>query len=150
MFERIILPIDKSNKSINTAKKAIELAKKLNVKLTAIYSINENVFTDTMTIHQAYVNKHYNSKKNSKQEKAHDFLNKIERFGNAKNVNVQTMLLEGSSEKRIVTEVNQNDLIIIGAKGTSAINRIFLSSLNEKLLHNAPSTVMIIRRSEDF
>jgi nucleotide-binding universal stress UspA family protein len=149
MFKRIILPIDKSNKSLITAKKAIHLAKKLDIKVTAIYTINATFFSGTIPPNQTYSYKHHKDIKNGKKEKAHDFLNKIEEMGDKKNVNVQTVLLEGNSKEKIIKEVDNDDLIIIGAKGTSTIDRIFLNSLNEKLLHNAPSTVMIFRESDN-
>jgi nucleotide-binding universal stress UspA family protein len=145
MFKRIILPINKTNKSLKIAKKAVKLAKKLDINVTAIYTVNPTVFTGTMPSHQAYAYKYHKDIKNGKKEKAHEFLNKIERIGDEKNVNVQTIILEGNSDEKIIDEANEDDLIIIGAKGTSTIDRIFLSSLNEKLLHNAPSTVMIFR-----
>jgi nucleotide-binding universal stress UspA family protein len=145
MFKRIILPINKTNKSLKIAKKAVKLAKKLDINVTAIYTVNPTVFTGTMPSHQAYAYKYHKDIKNGKKEKAHEFLNKIERIGDEKNVNVQTVLFEGNAEEKIIKEINENDLIIIGAKGTSTIDRIFLSSLNEKLVHNAPSTVMIFR-----
>lgn len=47
--------------------------------------------------------------------------------------------------KKIINEANADYLIIKMAKDTSTIDRIFLSSLNEKLLHNTPSKVMIFR-----
>jgi nucleotide-binding universal stress UspA family protein len=145
MFKRILLPINKSNKSLKTAKKTIQLAKKLGIKITAIYTLNPTVFAGTIPSHQAYAYKSHKDIKHEKKEKAHDFLNKIEKIGDENNVNVQTILLEGNSEKKIINEANENDLIVIGCTGTSTIDRIFLSSLNEKLLHNAPSTVMILR-----
>jgi nucleotide-binding universal stress UspA family protein len=145
MFKRIILPINKTNRSLKIAKKAVQLAKKLGIKVTAIYTINPNVFGGSMPTNQAYVYKYQKDIKNGKKEKSHEFLNKIEKIGDEKNVNVQTILLEGNSEEKIINEANENDLIIIGAKGTSTIDRIFLSSLNEKLLHNSQSTVMILR-----
>lgn len=145
MFKRIILPINKSNKSIKTAKKAIQLAKKLDINVTAIFTINPSLFTCTIPSHQLYTFTQYKDMKHEKKEKAHDFLNKIEEIGDKKNVKVQTILLEGNSKEKIIDETNKNDLIVLGAKETSAFNRIFLSSLNEKLLHNAPSTVMIFR-----
>jgi nucleotide-binding universal stress UspA family protein len=145
MFRRIILPINKTNKSLKIAKKAVKLAKKLDINVTAIYTVNPTVFAGTMPSHQAYAYKYHKDIKEGKKEKAHEFLNKIEKIGDEKNVNVQTVLLEGNADEKIINEVNENDLIIVGAKGTSTIDRIFLSSLNEKLLHNAPSTVMIFR-----
>jgi nucleotide-binding universal stress UspA family protein len=145
MFKRIILPINKTNKSLKIVKKAVQLAKDLRIKVTAIYAVNPTVFTGSMPSHQAYAYKYHKDIKNGKREKAHDFLNKIEKICDEKNVNVQTILIEGNSENKVIDEANENDLIIIGAKGTSTIDRIFLSSLNEKLVHNAPSTVMIFR-----
>jgi nucleotide-binding universal stress UspA family protein len=149
MFNRIILPIDKSNKSLITAKKAINLAKELDIKVTAIYTINPTFFSGTVPPNQIYSYNSHKDIKNGKKEKAHDFLNKVEEMGDGKNVNVQTVLLEGNSEEKIINEADKDDLIIIGAKGTSTIDRIFLSSLNEKLLHNAHSTVMIFRESDN-
>jgi nucleotide-binding universal stress UspA family protein len=145
MFKRIILPINKSNKSLKTAKKAIQLAKKLDIYVTAIFTIDPSFFTCTIPSHQLYTSKQYKDMKLEKKEKAHDFLNKIEKIGDEKNVKVQTILLEGNSQEKIIDETNKNDLIIIGTNGTSTVDRIFLSSLNEKLVHKAPSTVMIYK-----
>jgi nucleotide-binding universal stress UspA family protein len=145
VFKRILLPINKSNKSLKTAKKAINLAKKLNTKLIAIYVLNTRFFAGTIPTNQIYAYKYYKDIKYEKREEAHNYLNKIEELGNAKNIDIQTILVEGNPEKKILHEAKKNDLIILNGKKTSTLNRVFLTSLPEKILHNAKSTIMIIK-----
>jgi len=92
-----------------------------------------------------YAYQFYEDIKNEHKENAHKFLNKIEKTGHEKNIDVQTILIEGNPEKEILKEAEINDLIVISGKNTSTLNRVFLKSLSEKILHSAPSTVMVIK-----
>lgn len=145
VFRRIILPINKSNESLNIAKKAIHIAKKLNIPLTAIYILNIKIYTGTMPPNKIYAYRFYEDIKNEHKENAHKFLNKIEKAGHEKNIDVQTILTEGNPEKEILKEAEKNDLIVMSDNNTSKIDRIFSRNISEKILHSAPSTVMIIR-----
>ena len=145
VFKRIILPINKSDESLKTAKKAIHLAKKLNIHLTAIYVLNTKIYAGTIPPNQIYAYRFYVDIKNEHKENAHKFLNKIEKAGHEKNIDVQTILTEGSPKKEILKEAKKNDLIVMSDNNTSMLNRVFFRSISEKILHNAPSTVMIVR-----
>jgi nucleotide-binding universal stress UspA family protein len=145
VFKRIIVPIHKSNESLKVAKKAILLAEKLGINLIAIYVLNTKFFAGTIPPNQTYAYKYYKDIKHADRENAHSFLNKIEELGNRKNIDVQTILMEGNPEREILKEAEKNDLIVMSSKNTSTLNRVFLSSLSEKILHSAPSAVMILR-----
>jgi len=43
-------------------------------------------------------------------------------------------------------ERNQADLIVVGSHGHSAVERFFMGSVSEKLLHHAPCSVLIVKR----
>jgi len=145
VFKRIILPINKSDESLKTAKKAIHLAEKLNIHLTAIYVLNTKIYAGTIPPNQMYAYRFYEDIKNEHKENAHKFLNKIEKVGHEKNIDVQTILTEGSLDKEILKEAEKNDLIVMRGNNTSKIDRIFSRNMSDKILHSAPSNVMIIR-----
>ena len=54
-------------------------------------------------------------------------------------------VIEGSPDEEIIKISKKHDLIVMGAKGISAIDRIFLGSVSEKVLHSATSSVLIVR-----
>jgi nucleotide-binding universal stress UspA family protein len=54
-------------------------------------------------------------------------------------------MVEGFPAQEIIKEARKNDLIIMGSKGISALNRIFLGGVAEKVIHHSKSTVMIVR-----
>jgi nucleotide-binding universal stress UspA family protein len=145
VFKRIILPINKSNEYLKVTKKAIQLAKKLNINVTAIYVLNTKIFAEMMPTNQMYAYKYYKNIKHRHKENAHKFLNKIEKIAHEKDIDVQTILIEGNPEKKILKEADENDLIVMSSKNISTLNRVFLSSLSEKILHSSSSTFMIMR-----
>ena len=73
------------------------------------------------------------------------FINDIKKMGSDLGVSVKTKLFVGFPDEEIVKEAGKNDLIVIGCKGHSALSRIFIGSVCEKVLHHSSSPVMIIR-----
>jgi nucleotide-binding universal stress UspA family protein len=43
-------------------------------------------------------------------------------------------------------ERNQADLMVVGSHGHSAVERFFMGSVSEKVLHHAPCSVLIVKR----
>ncbi|MFW6121234.1 MAG: universal stress protein, partial [Petrotogales bacterium] len=60
-------------------------------------------------------------------------------------VKVKKKLVEGIPDNEIIKLANKNDLIIMGSKGHSALDRILVGSVSEKVLHHSDATVMIVR-----
>lgn len=54
--------------------------------------------------------------------------------------------LDGLPSKEIINIAEKNDLIIMGIKGKSSIDRILIGSVSENVLHHSDSSVMIIRQ----
>jgi len=147
-FKRIITPVDGSESSKRSAKKAIYLAKKMDVELIAIYVVHVPI--------SAYVGPPYSPviytddteikeiRKKMKKEGA-IVLEEIEEMASKVGLTITKKVLEGSPDEEIIRISKKDDLIVMGAKGISAIDRIFLGSVSEKVLHNASSSVMIVR-----
>ncbi len=147
-FKRIITPVDGSESSKRSAKKAIYLAKKMDVELIAIYVVHVPI--------SAYVGPPYSPviytddteikeiRKKMKKEGAL-VLGEIEEMASKVGLTITKKILEGAPDEKIIKISKKDDLIVMGAKGISAIDRIFLGSVSEKVLHNASSSVMVVR-----
>jgi len=147
-FKRVITPVDGSESSKRSAKKAIYLAKKMDVELIAIYVVHVPI--------SAYVGPPYSPviytddteikeiRKKMKKEGA-QVLAEIEEMASKVGLTITKKILEGSPDEEIIRISKKDDLIVMGAKGISAIDRIFLGSVSEKVLHNASSSVMVVR-----
>ncbi|MBS3748223.1 MAG: universal stress protein [Candidatus Thermoplasmatota archaeon] len=138
-FKRIILPVDGSISSMNAAKKSIFLSKKLDIPLLSIYVVEKRrllKFTSSTE---------YNRWKRETEEEAQKNLNRIEKLASERNVDVKTMVLHGAPSEEIIKQVNKNDLIVMGSKGHSSLDRILLGSVSETVIHHADSTVMIVK-----
>lgn len=147
-FKRIITPVDGSESSKRSAKKAIYLAKKMSADLIALYVVHVPI--------SAYVGPPYSPviytddteikeiRKKMKKEGAL-VLGEIEEMASKVGLTITKKVLEGSPDEEIIRISKKDDLIVMGAKGISAIDRIFLGSVSEKVLHNASSSVMVVR-----
>jgi nucleotide-binding universal stress UspA family protein len=147
-FKRIITPVDGSESSKRAARKAIYIAKKMNIELIAIYVVHVPI--------SAYVGPPYSPviytddteikeiRKKMKSEGAL-LLDVIEEMASQSGLKIIKKVIEGSPDEEIIKISKKDDLIVMGAKGISAIDRIFLGSVSEKVLHSATSSVLIVR-----
>lgn len=140
-FKRIIAPVDGSTEAKKAAKKAIFLAKQLNVDVVALYVVDKTFLArfpapdDLMS---------FNWDK-FLQKEAFDVLDDIEEMGNNEGVKVIKEFKEGIPDDEIIKSAGKKDLIVMGGKGKTALDRIFLGSVSEKVLHHATSSVLIIK-----
>jgi len=141
-FRKILVPTDGSNVAKKALKKAIYLSKHTNTKLEAIHVIDvpymPSVFETADEI--PYIEVHELLKK-----RGDEILKNAEKLAKKSSVEIELKLLEGHPAEKIVNEAKKNDLIIIGNKGMTALDRIFLGSVTEYVTHHAPCPVMIVK-----
>ncbi len=140
LFQRIIVAVDGADSSMKAVEKAIGLSKKTDIPLSALYVIDMNIYSKTLASDQ--ISRQWQSMLKGEGETV---LNKVQNLGNANNVPVETMLLDGNPGEKIIEEAKQDDIIIMGNKGKNTIERIFIGSVSEHVLHHADSSVMIVR-----
>ncbi len=139
-FDRIVLPVDGSDPAIQATKKAISLAKRLGLEILAIFVVDVGPFTDILPPEQEY-----QVWKTTIEEEAQKTLNNVEKMGEKNGIKIHTMLLKGNPTEKILNETKKDDLVIMGSKGRSSLERIVIGSVPEKVLHHTPSSVMIVR-----
>lgn len=138
-FNRIIVPVDGSDASEKAAEKAFSLANKtgLNVLLMHIIQVPSSAIPTWNQPQPEWTE--------VVKKEGHNILNNLKEKGEEEEVKVDTKLIEGIPDDEIIKETNKNDLIVMGSKGHSAVGRVLIGSVSEKVLHHSDATVMIVR-----
>ncbi len=138
-INRIIIPVDGSKYSLEAANTGIHLGKTLDRPVTVMHVIHIPVHTfpeysDTYSKMIDYL-----------KEEAQSIIDDVKEIADKQNVKIDTDIVEGVPDDEIIKTANENDLIIMGSKGRTALERVFLGSVSEKVLHHSENPVMIIR-----
>lgn len=147
-FNKIILAVDGSKVSKKAAKKAFSLAKEIDIDVYAIHvfqiptnlypSPSVNISPHTSSAYIVDISK-------SIKKKGESILDEIAKMGSDMGVKVKKELVEGIPDDEIIKSANKNDLIVMGSKGHSTLDRILVGSVSEKVLHHSNASVMIVR-----
>ena len=138
-FQRIVLPVDGSDGSARAVAKALSLAKETGVDITALY-VMEFPYIASVDMNFSYPDIIEIIKK-----RGNGVLDKVKKQGLKLGVSVKTKLVEGIPDDQIIKEAKKDDLIVMGCKGRTALSRILVGSVCEKVLHHSKSPVMVIR-----
>jgi nucleotide-binding universal stress UspA family protein len=138
-FQRIVLPVDGSDGSARAVAKALSLAKETGADITALY-VMEFPYLVSVDLNSSYPDIIEIIKK-----RGNEVLDTVKKQGLRLGVSVKTKLVEGIPDDQIIKEAKKDDLIVMGCKGRTALSRILVGSVCEKVLHHSKSPVMVIR-----
>ncbi|MBU4255787.1 MAG: universal stress protein, partial [Candidatus Thermoplasmatota archaeon] len=79
---------------------------------------------------------------------AHETVNYVVREGKKLDVYVETKIAEGAPSEQILKNSGQNDIIVLGTKGRTGLEKILLGSVAENVVHHASCPVMVVRKSD--
>jgi len=139
-FKRIIAPVDGSSYADKAAKKALSLAKQTGSEVLVLYVIDTPRLTDTIPpdeIARAW----FEILRTQGQKVLHE----IQKTADRMHVNITTKLTEGIPQEVILKEAKKNDLIVMGCKGMTAIDRLLMGSVCENVVRHADAQVMVVR-----
>jgi nucleotide-binding universal stress UspA family protein len=137
-FARVILPIDGSDHSKNAAKKAFFIAKNIDVEVIIICVL------DPFRYSKSY--EYFHTFTRVRREQAEEYIDEIFQLGKSMNLKCSTRLIDkGAPFEEIIKSANNDDLIILGSKGHSNIERLLVGSVSEKVVRHAKCSVMIVR-----
>lgn len=82
---------------------------------------------------------------------AYDVLARDERRFSEAGFSVEKHAREGDPAHAIIDVAAEHkaDLIAVGARGATALRRFMLGSVSSKLSHHAPTSLLIVRRSDE-
>ena len=144
-YQRFKVAVDGSSESELAFKKAVNVAQRNNSELVLAHVIDTRAFQtvssfDGMLAEQA-------------TEMAKQTLKDYEDYARKNQVTAVKTVIEYGSPKPIIAkqlpEDNQIDLIMIGATGLNAVERIFIGSVSEYVIRHASCDVLVVRTDLD-
>lgn len=121
------------------AKKAVFIAKCIDAEIVAMYVIDKSLLSKfPAEIMPSSVNEIL-------RKEGFSYINEVEKMGKRMGVKVIKKVIEGIPDEEIIKEAKKDDLIIMGSKGTTALDRILLGSVAEKVVRHAPCSVMVCK-----
>ncbi len=140
-YNRILVAVDGSAEAELAFKKAVQVAVRNSATLVLTHVIDTRAFQSISTFDGAMADK--------ASEQAKNTLEEYVRY--AKNHRVQDVIysIEYGSPKVIIAkqipEDQKIDLILLGATGLNAVERIFIGSVSEYVIRHANCDVLIVR-----
>lgn len=141
VFSKILIAYDGSESSRRAAEKAFSIAKQERSEVYGIKVINVGggLITKDDLLWQ-------NIEKDLR-EKALATLSELESMAKMKEVNITIQVREGTIESEILNFAKEKgvDLIVMGTTGKTYTQKIFLGSIADRVLREAPCPVMLVR-----
>ncbi len=149
-IRRILVAVDGSKPSIDASAHAIDMAKRLDAELTAIYvvspDIRYNYLEDTITPRLPGALKDIMM---ITMQRGGKHVGKVKQKAMEKNVSVKTDVIIGTSSivKEIVeyAEKNKIEMIVIGSRGISGIKKMLLGSVASGVVTYAHCPVLVVK-----
>lgn len=139
-FKRIIAPVDGSSYANRAVKKALFLGKQTGNEVIILYVIDTPRLTTTIPpdeISRTW----YDILRTQGQGVLGDIQKTAKKMG----VKIKTKLVEGIPAEVIMKEAKKDDLIVMGCKGMTAIDRLLMGSVCENVVRHADAQVMVVR-----
>ncbi|HKM14155.1 MAG TPA: universal stress protein [Candidatus Methanomethylophilaceae archaeon] len=142
-FDKILVPTDGSEYTKAAAKKAMELAKLSGGEVTALYVMDQTIFTN-VPMDTAVMNVY-----RTLESEGNSALDYVKNLGKEYDVKVNTELVEGVPVKVILEMSKDYDIIVIGTLGRTGISKLLMGSVAEKVVRASKCPVMVVRSPED-
>ncbi|MFC3525472.1 universal stress protein [Marinococcus halophilus] len=141
-YEVIIVAVDGSDESRTAFKKSVEIAQEQQAKLIISHVIDTRTFATMERYDRTIIAR--------AEEYGNELLeNYTAEAENAGVPDVVSSLEFGSPKTKIPRELAKNyeaDLIITGATGLNAVERVFIGSVSEAIARHAKCDVLIVRK----
>ena len=140
-YSKILVPVDGSNEARLAFEKAIEVAKRNRAQVLIAHIIDTRVL-QTPTGFEGNFNEEI-------QRQTENLFQEYRQYAQEHNFNDIDFVLEYGSPKvyisKNIPKDYQIDLIMMGATGLNAVERLFIGSVSEYVIRNATCDVLVVR-----
>ncbi len=138
-IKRILIATDGSEYTKGAVKKGLSLAKMLNAEVIGIYVVDIRSFTTMEAMDYAYIS--------TINDQADAVLKELKEKAEPLGLNIKTVKKEGIPADEIVSAAEELDvdLVVVGSFGRSALEKLLLGSVAEKVIRHAPCPVLVVR-----
>ncbi len=147
MYERVVIPTDGSDVSLQGVKEGLEAAEAYGIPALAIYVIPPSALSGLGSRHrfEDYDMDMVEILKEQEKKRGEKNLKKVKKRADKLGVELETMIDEGVPYERIAAEAGEGDIIYICSHGRSGIKSLFLGSTTERLLKKTKATVAVVK-----
>lgn len=138
-IKKILIATDGSEYTREAVSEGLSLAKVLGAEVTALYVIDQTSFV-SFPIDSSIVSV-YSLLENEGKRAVEEVRKEGEQIG----VKVATVVAEGSPTRKIVEMAADMDLVVIGTLGRSALSKLFMGSVAERVTRYSPCPVLVVR-----
>ena len=138
-IKKILIATDGSEFTKEAVSTGLQLAKILGAEVTALYVIDQTSFV-SFPIDSSIVSV-YSLLENEGKRAVEDVRKEGEQMG----IKVNPVVAEGSPTRKIVELAADMDLVVMGTLGRSAISKLFMGSVAERVTRYAPCPVLVVR-----
>ncbi len=144
-YNHILVPVDGSQISFSAVKKAAQIAKAFNSKLSLISLVAEDPFTDADFYYSSAIMKEYFVQAYANAEAA---LKEALTITASEGVDAQSKIVKGQvSAEGVVEAANEvkADLIVMGSHGRKGFKKMLLGSFAQDVLSNTELPVLVVK-----
>ena len=138
-IRKILIATDGSDYTKEAVSTGLHLAKILGAQVTALYVIDQTSFV-SFPIDSSIVSVYSLLENEGKRA-----VEEVKKEGEALGINVTPVVVEGSPTRKIIEMAADFDLIVIGTLGRSALSKLFMGSVAERVTRYAPCPVLVVR-----
>ena len=140
-IKKILIATDGSEYTKEAVKKGLSLAKMLNAEVIGLYVVDISSIVPMPLDEASFPMIEF------LRNEGDDVLEKLRKQAEDMGVRIRTMKKEGIPADEIVETAKKEDvdLIVIGTLGRSALEKLLLGSVAEKVIRHAPCPVLVIR-----
>jgi len=138
-MKRILIATDGSEYTKEAVSTGLRLAKILGAEVTALYVIDQTSFV-SFPIDSSIVSVYSLLENEGKRA-----VDEVKKEGEQQGIKVTPVVVEGSPTRKIVEMAADFDLVVIGTLGRSAISKLFMGSVAERVTRYAPCPVLVVR-----
>ncbi len=143
MYDRVLVPTDGSPAVERAVDHAIDLASSHDAIIRAVYVVNAASYGG-LPMETAW-----DGIGNALRDEGQAAVDRVEELveNHEADIDVETVVLEGSPSRTIVDHARTGDcdLIVMGTHGRGGINRLLLGSVAERVVRMSPIPVMTVR-----
>ena len=138
-MKRILIATDGSEYTKEAVSQGLHLAKVLGADVTALYVVDQTSFV-SFPMDSSIVSVYSLLENEGKRA-----VEQVVEEGNSMGVTVTPLIVEGSPTRKIVEIAADFDLVVLGTLGRSALSKLFMGSVAERVTRYAPCPVLVVR-----
>lgn len=151
LFKNILVFIDSSESAMIAAMHAVLLSKETGAALTAVYVVDTKSVSELFKAH-IFVDEEKELYEKDLEGDAQRYLRQVSRLASKKDVEVNTVTLEGSVAHEVRDYIKSGgfDLLVIGGVSEIRSRREEMLSESDRLLRTATCPVLLVRDDSDI